>query len=166
MSKAVVILLRTLLAIFFALALLIQFFAIPGLITDIKMVEPEFAHLALPYGIPAFLAFVCVEVVLVAMWMLLGLVRTGTVFSERAFRWVTTIIWATWTAVGLSLIPIAYSIVYALSVDTSETTGSPAASIALVIVILGGAAFALLMTVMRALLRQATDARAELEEVI
>lgn len=159
MRQPIITILRVLLAIFFALALLVQFFAIPSLIADVRLVEPEYAHLALPYGISAFAAFVCVEVVLIAMWNLLGLVRAGTVFSEKAFRWVNTIIWATWIAVGMSLVPITYMLLF-------EHSGAPAPFILVIVVALGGAAFALLMAVMRALLRQATDARHELEEVI
>lgn len=161
MSKIVTIVLRVLIVLFFLITLLGQFFVIPGVINDIRQWAPEFGHLAIPYGGAAFLALICVEVVLAAIWILLGMVRSDVVFTERAFRWVNVIIWATWIAVGMTLIPLL-----TMLFDSSGTAGSPPAFLFVLLAFFGGTAFALLMTVMRALLRQATDARAELAEVI
>ena len=151
--------LRVLIVIFGLLSLLIQFFAIPSLAREVTQYAPEFTYLIVPYTVPAFLAFACVEAVLVSMWVLLGLVASGNVFSAKSFRWVNVIIWSTWIAVALALIPVVI-------MTAVPGSGAPAPFLLMIIITLGGVAFALLMTVMRALLRQATEARAELEEVI
>ena len=159
MTKPVALSLRILLVIFFIVSLLVQTVAIPGVIREVYAYAPEFSHLAIPYGGSAFLAFACVEVVLVAVWRLLAMVRADAVFSERAFRWVTAIIIATWIATAFAALVLAFHIL-------APNAGAPFTLIGMVILTLGGAAIALLMTVMRALLHQATDARAEMSEVI
>ena len=126
---------------------------------DVLRYAREFSHVLVPYVGSAFVAFICVEAVLVSLWVLLGMAQQGSVFSERAFRWVDAIIWATGIATTLALIVVGIMVFV-------PTSGAPAPFIMMIVLTLGGAAFALLMTVMRALLRQATDARAELEEVI
>ncbi len=39
-----------------------------------------------------FLELLCVQVVIVAIWRLLGLVRTDRIFSRQAFGWVDAIV--------------------------------------------------------------------------
>ena len=159
MSKVTTTILRVLIAIFFAFALLMQFFALPGIAMEVLKYAREFSHVLVPYIGSASLAFICVEVVLVALWVLLGMAQHGSVFSEKAFRWVNVIIWAAGIATALAVFVIGIMVF----VPNSAAGGS---FIIMLLLSLGGAAFALLMTVMRALLRQATDAKAELEEVI
>src|SRR6478609_6349911 len=55
------------------------------------------------YTVIGIASIVCVEVALVAIWMLLSMVRRGAIFSERAFRWVDVIIGAGLAATVLAI---------------------------------------------------------------
>lgn len=102
-------------------------------------------------------ALVCLQVCLVAIWALLSMVRRDAIFDERAFRWVPVI------AVAGMLAAFA---VGAVCMHVGELDDAPG------LVLIGGGigvigiAFALLMTVMLGLLRNATQLRRELEQVV
>ena len=112
---------------------------------------------AVAYAIVAVAAIVGLEVALVALWVLLSMVRRDAIFHERAFRWVDVI-----SVAGL----VAAVLVAALCVHIGELDDAPG------LVLIGGGigivgvAFALLMVVMRGLLRSATVFRRELDEVV
>lgn len=112
---------------------------------------------AVVYAALAVAALVCLEVALVALWVLLAMVRRDAIFDDRAFRWVDVI-----TVAGL----VAAVLVAALCAHIGEIDDAPG----LVLIGLGigvaGVAFALLMVVMRGLLRTATTLRRELDEVV
>jgi hypothetical protein len=103
------------------------------------------------------LELVCVQVVVVATWKLLGMVQQGRIFSDAAFRWVDLILaamalaWLVWAGLG------------AFIVLTSDDPGLP---LMMAIMLLAGAVVGLLMPVMRALLRQATMLRTDMDAVI
>jgi hypothetical protein len=99
----------------------------------------------------------CVEVVLASRWVLLSMVRRGAIFDERAFRWVGVI-----SVAGL----VAAVIVAARCVHVGEIDDAPGLVLIGGSVAIGGAAFALLMVVMRGLSRSATMLRRELDEVV
>ena len=120
---------------------------------------PEVAHLRWPYTAVAVAAVACVQVALVAIWALLAKVERDEVFTDRAFTWVDLIIGAAGAATTLSAGMAAHLLVV-------EGVGGPGVVLGLGAVLVGGSTFALLMTVMRGLLRTATSMRGELAEVV
>ena len=115
------------------------------------------AVLAVTYSALGVAAIACVQVGLVALWVLLSMVRRGAIFDERAFRWVGVI-----SVAGL----VAAILVAAGCVHAGEIDDAPGLILIGGGVAIAGAAFALLMIVMRGLLRSATMLRRELEEVV
>ena len=110
------------------------------------------------------LGILCVQVVAVCVWRLLTMVRRGTVFSHRAFRFVDVIFGA-----------IAFAAVLMFGIAVILAPGETAPGIVLLIcgaaLMIGGVA--LIVLVMRTLLAQAVardveaaGLRAELDEVI
>ncbi|HVL85962.1 MAG TPA: DUF2975 domain-containing protein [Pseudonocardia sp.] len=109
------------------------------------------------YAVLGIAAIACVQVVLVALWVLLAMVRRGAIFHERAFRWVDVI-----SVAGF----VAAVLVAAFCAHVGELDDAPGLILIGMGVAMGGAAFALLMVVMRGLLRNATVLRRELDEVV
>lgn len=120
---------------------------------------------AVPYVTVAIVGVACVQVALVAVWRLLAMVRRGAIFTPLAFRWVDTIIGSSVVATLL-----AFGVAVHLTLadipspdDGMEIIGASAAAMASVGV---GAAFAMLMVIMRSLLRKATDLQTEMAGVV
>lgn len=106
---------------------------------------------------------VCGELVLLAIARLVLMVRRGRIFDGRAFRWVNAIIAASVAAAAIVLAVL----VAAESTDGDGAGDLPPGIGALMVgVVLALAALALLMVVMKALLRQAVALDAELREVV
>ncbi len=112
---------------------------------------------AVAYAALGVAAIACVQVVLVALWVLLSRVRRGAIFDKRAFRWVDVV-----TVAGF----VAALLVAALCAHVGELDDAPGLVLIGGGVATAGAAFALLMVVMRGLLRTATGLRLELDEVV
>ena len=119
--------------------------------------EVDLTDRAVAYAALGVAAVACVQVVLVALWVLLSRVRRGAIFDERAFRWVDVV-----TVAGL----VAALLVAALCAHVGELDDAPGLVLIGGGVAAAGAAFALLMVVMRGLLRTATGLRLELDEVV
>ena len=119
--------------------------------------ETDLADRAVAYSMLGIAAIACVEVALVALWVLLSMVGRGAIFDERAFRWVDVI-----TVAGL----VAAVLVAALCAHVGEIDDAPGLVLIGGGIGIGGVAFALLMVVMRGLLRSATVLRRELDEVV
>lgn len=106
---------------------------------------------------------VCGQLVLLAIARLILLVRHDRIFDRRAFRWVDVITAACATA---SAIVLAVLVV----VESTDGDGPgelpPGLAALLVGAVLALAGLAMLMTVMKALLRQAVALDAELREVV
>jgi hypothetical protein len=100
---------------------------------------------------------ICVQVVIVATWKLLAMVRQNLIFSGAAFRWVDLIIAA---------MAVAWLAFAGLGVFVFATSDDPGLPLMVSILLLAGAVLGLLMFVMRALLRQATTLRTDLDAVI
>lgn len=106
---------------------------------------------------------VCAELVLLAIARLVLLVRRDRIFDARAFRWVDVITGAC---------AVAGAILLAVLVVVEATDGNgpgelpPGIAAIMLGVVLAFAALALLMLVMKALLRQAVALDAELREVV
>jgi hypothetical protein len=119
--------------------------------------EADLADRAVFYSMLAVAAIACVEVTLVALWVLLSMVRRDAIFDERAFRWVDVI-----SVAGL----VAVVLLAALCAHVGELDDAPGLVLIGGAIGLAGVAFALLMVVMRGLLRSATMFRRELDEVV
>ncbi len=125
---------------------------------EVAAQAPEFAWLRWPYLLIFTGVLACVEVVGVALWKLLSRVAVGEIFDAKGLVWVSAIIWAAFAAAGLfalACVPVFF-----------VTSGPPALSFGLMVVVAASLGFALLMVVMRQLLIQAASLRAEMAEVI
>jgi Protein of unknown function (DUF2975) len=161
--KWIVALLRVLLVLAFVFLLVMEVFSIPGDILHDLSQSPEAGHLLWPMLIVAELVMVCFQIVLVCTWPLLTMVEKDRIFSDASLRWVDGIVWslvAAWVFfAGLAVYLTA--VIY----FTPELR-DPGLPVLLFGLTLAGAVVVLLMLVMRALLRQATALRTDLEEVI
>ncbi|MBT2587064.1 DUF2975 domain-containing protein [Arthrobacter sp. ISL-95] len=163
MGKLSILALRIVMAMVLAGSLFVQLRMVPLLSTDlVEAGAPDGPRIAL-LGI-VVLGILCVQVVAVCVWRLLTMVRRGTVFSHRAFRFVDIIFGA-----------IAFAAVLMFGIAVILAPGETAPGIVLLIcgaaLMIGGVA--LVVLVMRTLLAQAVardveaaGLRAELDEVI
>ena len=158
----VVLPLRVLLVVVFAALVAAELWAAPGLLPDIA--EPSLEQSAVRWVMLAVLvvALMCVQVVIVCTWQLLTLVATDRIFSAGALPWVNAIVSA--TAVGWLALLGAFVCAYYFVID--EVSDDPVLPGLLLVLLLVGAVAGLLMVVMRALLRQATTLRTDMEAVI
>ena len=164
MSKMnrVVLPLRILLVLVFTALLAAQIWAVPGMLPDIAEPSLEQSFMRWTMWAVSVLALVCVQVVLVATWKLLTMVTTDRIFSAGAMPWVNAIVWA--VAAGWVMLLGAFVSSYYFIID--EVSDDPGLPALLLVLLLVGAVVGLLMVVMRALLRQATNLRSDMEAVI
>ena len=149
--------LRVLLVVTFAFLVLFQVVILPALLGQIADDSPDLAYLRWPVLATLVLGLICVQVVIVCTWKLLTMVRDDRIFSEASLIWVDAIVSAVAGACVLVLGLFLYSVV---------RWRDPAVPALLLLLLLGGAVLGLLMVVMRALLRQATTLRTDMEAVI
>lgn len=155
--------LRVLLVLLFAGLVVAQVMSLPGQFSHMAAQNPELGFIPWLLLILAILEVVCFQVVIVAVWRLLTLVRSDRIFSEEAFVWVDAIVWA--MAAGWVLLAGVSAYLVAVIYFTPDLR-DPGVPIFLFGMVLIGAVLVLTVVVMRALLRQATVLRADLEEVI
>jgi hypothetical protein len=105
----------------------------------------------------AVFLLLCVEVVVVATWKLLTLVKTDRIFSESSFVWVNAIVWS---------IGAAWVVLLGVFVYVGFNADDPGMPMLLLLMLTGLTVLGLLMVVMRALLRKATTLRTDMEAVI
>jgi hypothetical protein len=149
--------LRILLVLAFAALVLAQVVGLPWMYDDWVGQWPDLAdsRWLLAVGV---LELVCVQVVIVCTWKLLTMVKDDRIFSDDAMVWVNAIVGA--MATGWLL--VAGTFLYVVG-----SGGHPGPLVALLLLMLvAGAVLGLLMVVMRALLRQATSLRTDMEAVI
>ncbi len=161
--KWIVALLRVLLVMAFGYLLVLQFMGVPGDILHDLERSPEAAHLLIPMLVVAELVMICFQIVIVCIWVLLTMVDKDRIFSDASLRWVDGIVWSFVTAwvffAGLAL----YLTAVIFFTPELRDPGFPMVLFGLTLM---GAVVVLLMLVMRALLRQATTLRTDMEEVI
>ena len=159
----VVVPLRVLLALVFIGLLVAQFLSLPGEFTQMADENPEAG--VIPWLLLGFaiLEVLCFQVVIVCTWRLLTLVRADRIFSEEAFAWVDAIVWAMVAAWVLLAGVSAYLVAIIYFTPELRDPGTP---ILLTGMTLIGGVVVLTVVVLRALLRQATVLRTDLEEVI
>jgi hypothetical protein len=158
----VVLPLRILLAIVFVALLAAQIWAVPAVLPDLT--EPTLERKVVRWTmlVVAVLGLVCIQAVVVCTWKLLSMVTTDRIFSASSLPWVNAIVWA--IAVGWLMLLGTFVCAYYFIID--EVSDDPVLPALLLLLLLVGAVLGLLMVVMRALLRQATTLRADMEAVI
>ena len=156
-ARLAVTALRIVLVAAFLLLVLFQAMSIPGQFANMAQENPEQAHLQWPLTIFFILEVACVQAVIVGTWKLLTLVRQDRIFSRGALVWVNAIVWA--IAAGWTMLAVLAAVV----VLNADDPGLP---LLLLLVLVAGAALGLVVVVLRALLRQAADLRADMEAVI
>ena len=159
----VVLPLRILLVLAFVFLLVMELLSVPGDILHDLGRSPEAAHLLVPMLVVAELVMVGAQVVIVCTWKLLTMVKKDRIFSDASLTWVDGIVWT--LVVGWVLFAGLAAYLTAVIYFTPELR-DPGLPIALFGITLMGAVFVLLVVVLRALLRQATALRSDLEEVI
>ena len=146
-------------AVVFLAVLWAQVFVIPRALRDVVWMwsAQRVLDLSLVGAVTVVVGTLAAQVVLVCMWRLLTRVRQSTVFEARSFREVDVII-GCMAVVTLCL----------LTAGVALAPGDAAPGIVLMFGVAGVAAggAAVLMVVMRMLLTQAVEMRAELAEVI
>jgi hypothetical protein len=166
MGRPMLVILRLVLAMVLAGSLFVQAVMMPLLFRDLRDdFDADLAAVRVPVVVILVLGIATVQVAVVAVWRLLTMVRRGTVFSHRAFRFVDVIIGAIATA---SLLAFVLGVVLAPGEGVAPG----------IVLLIGGAAVliagvALVVVVLRFLLAQAVDRdaeakhlRSELDEVI
>jgi len=162
MGKLAVLALRVVIAIALAGSLLVQGVLVPLLWQDL---EDAPAGVRIPFVVIVVLGIVTMQVTAVCIWRLLTMVRSETVFSHSAFRYVDIVIGAIATA---SVLTFGLAVVLAPGEAVAPGVVGLICGVSLVV-----AGVALIVLVLRMLLVQAValDAEAkhlqsELDEVI
>jgi len=153
----VVSLLRVFLVILFAVLVMLQTFSLPGQIRYMAQQSPEDAYLRWPLTAVAVFWVLCIQVVVVATWQLLTLVRRDRIFSDASLVWVNAIVAA---------IAAAWVVLVAVFLYVGFRATDPGLPLLLFLLSVGVAVLGMLMVVMRALLQQATTLRTDMEAVI
>ncbi|MFH9424682.1 DUF2975 domain-containing protein [Streptomyces sp. NPDC017529] len=157
--------LRAVIAVAILIGLFGQAVVIPATAADEVDRFPPYAPFAVPYAAVAIAGVACVQVALAAVWMLLTMVQRDAIFTPRAFRWVDTVIGAAIVATLLAIGVTGHLAVAEIpspddGMDVVSALGAATASVGV------GAAFVMLVVVMRSLLRKATELQTEMAEVV
>jgi hypothetical protein len=156
-EKWVVAALRVFLVVLFGVLVLFQTMSLPGQFAYMARQSPEHASLRWPLTAVSVFWVLCVQVVVVAIWMLLTRVRKDRIFTEASLKWVDAIVWA---------VAAAWVVLVGALLFVGFTADDPGLPLLLFLLTVGVTVVGLLVVVMRALLRQATTLRTDLEAVI
>ncbi len=160
--RRVVLPLRVLLVVVFGALVAAQLWAVPRMLPDLADPSLEQSLVRSAMLAAAVLALLCVQAVIACTWQLLTLVTRDRIFSQDALPWVNAIVWA--MVAGWGGLLGVFVCTYYFIVD--EVSDDAALFVILLVLLLVGAVVGLLMVVMRALLRQATALRTDMEAVI
>jgi len=152
-----VVALRVFLVLMFGVLLLFQVMSLPGQFRHMAQESPDLAHLRWPLTAVSVFWVLCVQVVVVSIWKLLTLVEKDRIFSEASLKWVDAIVWA---------IAAAWVVFQCFFLYVGFNADDPGVPLVLFLMSIGITVVGLLMVVMRALLRQATTLRSDMEQVI
>ena len=158
MHKATIVSLKALIVAMIVLLLACQLFMVPGVARQSAETYADLGYLQTPGIIVAVLFLLCVQVVLVCVWRLLSMVRTSVIFSDDAFVWVDVIL----GTIVLSTLLIAVS----MATLASANVASPSVMLLCALGVVVGAGLALLILVLRGLLRNARQLQQDLSEVV
>jgi hypothetical protein len=149
--------LRVFLVVLFGVLVMLQTFSLPGQFRYMAQESPESAYLRWPLTAVSVFWVLCVQVVVVATWQLLTLVKNDRIFSDASLAWVDAIVWA---------ILAAWVVLVGVFLYVGFRADDPGLPLLLFLMVVGVTVLGLLMVVMRALLRQATTLRTDMEAVI
>ncbi len=155
--RPAVVLLRTLLVLLFLGLVAAQTLIMPGTLAHMASEDTDQAYLQWPLLAFSIVELLCVQAVIVCTWQLLTMVSNDRIFSDAAFAWVDGI---------LGAIAVAWTLLAGLFLYVVVNADDPGFPVLLIGLLLTGGVVLLLMVVMRALLRQATFMRADMEAVI
>ena len=141
----------------FGVLVVFQTLSFPGQFAHMAQESPEDAHLRWPLTAIFVFWVLCIQVVIVATWKLLTLVKHDRIFTQASLRWVDAIVWA---------IVAAWLVLLGVDVWVATQADDPGVPMLLLLLTTGVTVLGLLMVVMRALLRQATTLRTDMEAVI
>ena len=153
----VVAALRVFLVLLFGILVVFQTLSLPGQFRYMAEESPDQAYLRWPATAITVFWVLCVQVVIVSTWRLLTLVRKDRIFSEASLTWVNAIVWA----IGAGWVVLLGVFLY-----VGFRASDPGLPLLLFLLLVGVTVLGLLMVVMRALLRQATTLRTDMEAVI
>ncbi|MGH3787262.1 MAG: DUF2975 domain-containing protein [Pseudonocardiaceae bacterium] len=149
--------LRVFLVLLFGILVVFQTMSLPGQFAHMAKESPDLAYLRWPMTAVSVFWVLCVQVVIVSTWKLLTLVKNDRIFSEASLAWVDAIVWA---------IVAAWLVFLSVSAYVTFNSEDPGLPLLLLLMSIGLTVLGLLMVVMRALLRQATTLRTDMEAVI
>jgi hypothetical protein len=149
--------LRVFLVLLFAILVVFQTLSLPGQFAYMARESPDLAYLRWPLTAVSVFWVLCIQVVVVCTWKLLSLVRDDRIFSDASLVWVDAIVLA---------VVAAGAVLFGVDVYVAFNADDPGVPLLLFLTSICVAVLALLMVVMRALLRQATTLRTDMEAVI
>lgn len=149
--------LRVFLVLLFGILVLFQVMSLPGQFAHMAQESPEMAYLRWPLTAVTVFWVLCAQVVIVCTWKLLTLVKNDRIFSTASLVWVDAIVWA---------IGAAWAVLLGVFLYVGFHADDPGLPLLLFLMLTGVTVVGLLMVVMRALLRQATTLRSDMEAVI
>jgi hypothetical protein len=149
--------LRVFLVLLFGILVVLQTVSLPGQFAHMAEESPDLAYLRWPLTAVSVFWVLCVQVVIVSTWKLLTLVKNDRIFSEASLVWVDAIVWA---------IASAWVVLVGVFLYVGFRADDPGLPLLLFLMSTGVTVLGLLMVVMRALLRQATTLRTDMEAVI
>src|SRR5262245_22454647 len=128
--------LRVFLVLLFAILVVFQTLSLPGGIAYQTAQNPNDAPLRWPLTALAVFFVLCVEIVVVCMWKLLGLVKRDRIFDRGALVWVDAIVWT---------IAAAWLVLAAVWVFVGVNADDPGMPMVMTLLVLAVAAVGLLM---------------------
>jgi hypothetical protein len=149
--------LRILLVVAFALLLLFQVMSLPGQFAHMAAESPQLAYLQWPLTVFSIVELLCVQAVIVSTWKLLTLVKHDRIFSKASLAWVDVIVWA---------VVAAWILLLGVFLFVGFNADDPGMPLLLFLFVVAGAVLALLLVVLRAVLRQAITLRTDMDAVI
>ncbi|MGQ7311823.1 DUF2975 domain-containing protein [Microbacterium arabinogalactanolyticum] len=158
MQPVATLLLRAMIAVLIALLVFVQVVMIPGVADETARRNPGLAYLEVPGIIGAVLFLALVQIVLVCVFALLSLVRADRIFSPHSFRWVDIIIGTMLAAAAL--------LVASFIVLAKDGAVNPSILVLAMFGVVVSLSLALLVSVMRGLLRKALQLEQDLSEVV
>ena len=156
-AHRVVLPLRVFLVLLFGILVVFQTLSLPGQFAYMAQEDPEHAYLRWPATAVTVFWVLCIQVVIVSTWKLLSLVKNDRIFTDASLVWVNVIVWA---------IAAAWVVLVGVLLYVGFNADDPGLPLLLFLMSVGVTVLKLLIVVMRALLRQATTLRTDMEAVI
>ena len=159
MNRVLIVASQILLVLFALGILVVQGVVLPMAAQQSREMFPEVDFLYAPLLYSLEFVLLLADIIIVCLWMLLARIWAGTIFSDSSFRLVNVI-------VGCFAVAAVVFIALLWVVQFGIRAGGPGVVLSL-LAGAGGAAFAaLVLLIMRGLLRTATQQRNYLEEVV